>query len=219
MSRQDRQPARTVGGLEQRYGFGKTFAELIGEQEETRKKVEEQEKITNAELSLRIKYDASSPEETSKIISMINAAADIIKLKSNRLEIESEYFSLSADGTITAKKGVLDGLEAKNCTIDNTCEVKGKLTATEGTIGGWVVGYDSEFSACVLRSANAVYSTVSYSDGTYNTVTGYVFTVLENTGLAYVVKESLDYKSATLAKISAFHSPTFTIASSGGGIL
>ena len=187
MSKQDRQAPRNIAGLEYRYSFGRQFAELSGMQKETKLSMEEIKKLTEAELSLRLKYD-----DNDKIVAMLNAAADVIRLKSNRLEIESDHFSLSADG---------------------------KVNATAGHIGGWVIGYDSEFDACVLRSASAVYSTVSYSDGTYKPVTGYVFTVLENMGLAYVVKESLDYESTTLAKISAFQSPTFEIHSSGGGIL
>jgi hypothetical protein len=54
---------------------------------------------------------------------MINASADIISLKSNRLEIESDNFALSSDGILKAK-GV---------------EIEGDISATSGQIGGCVI--------------------------------------------------------------------------------
>lgn len=133
MSKQDRTPVRNVTGLEYKYNFEKTFAELHGLSEQTRKDLEEQEAIMEAELSLRIMYD-----DNDQIVSMLNASADIVKLTSNRLEIESDYFSLSADGRIVATAGELKTLTATECTFDyctidyctinDTCTIKGVLT-------------------------------------------------------------------------------------------
>lgn len=57
---------------------------------------------TQAELSLKVGYD-----ENNQIISMINEAADVIQLKSNRLVIDSDYFSLSKEGVVSV--GFEDG--------------------------------------------------------------------------------------------------------------
>jgi hypothetical protein len=73
---------------------------------EVSRNLEEQEAIMEAELSLRLGYD-----DNDQIVSMINASADIISLHSNRLEIESDFFSLSADGTINASAGTIGGCE------------------------------------------------------------------------------------------------------------
>jgi hypothetical protein len=54
----------------------------------------------SAELSLKLGRD-----ENDRIVSMLNASADIIELKSNRLTIDSTYFKLTADGSITATEG------------------------------------------------------------------------------------------------------------------
>ena len=51
-----------------------------------------------AELDLKVGTD-----ECDKIVSMLNASADVIKLNSNRLEINSDKFTLEADGSISAK--------------------------------------------------------------------------------------------------------------------
>lgn len=59
-----------------------------------------------ADLSLKIDKD-----DNDQIISMINASADVITLNSNRLIINSTFFSLSEDGNITATGGDIGGFE------------------------------------------------------------------------------------------------------------
>lgn len=178
MSKQDRQAARNVAGLEYKYNFGKSFADLRGMQEGTSKNMKNQAQQTATELANRIKYD-----EYNRIVAMLNAATDAVNF-TNRLSVESENFSLSTDGTITANKG---------------------------TICGFVIGDDSEFVSKVLRSSSCVSGTISWKEGTTNkSQQGYIFTVLTNYGLVYVVKESNLYTSNTLAKITAFQSPTFS---------
>lgn len=56
-------------------------------------------KNVSAELSLKV--------NTKDLISEINAAADVINITSNRLTIDSDYFKLTADGTITATAGYI----------------------------------------------------------------------------------------------------------------
>lgn len=123
MSKQDRQVPRTPADLERKYTFGKRFAEFLGIALDAQKSVEEVNKVITsitedvdglklnvktygedmekieAELELTIKED-----ENGKIVSMLNAAADIIALTSNRLSVDSTYFKLTPEGEVTATK-------------------------------------------------------------------------------------------------------------------
>jgi hypothetical protein len=98
MSKQDRQGARTPADLEQKYQFGKTFAEILGVALDAQKSVEESEALLSAELSLKL-----GRNEYDEVVSMLNASASVITLTSNRLVIESDKFSLSEDGTVSMR--------------------------------------------------------------------------------------------------------------------
>lgn len=76
---------------------------------------EEEIKTINASLELKI--------DTDKLVSVLNASADIIHLKGNRFIVESDNFNLTADGTMTAKNGTFTG----------------NITATSGKIGSFNV--------------------------------------------------------------------------------
>ena len=121
-SKQDAVYPRTASQLEQKHDFDKRFAEVMGVATDAQKSVEELTGIssaliksvdgltlrtkavengltkTEAELSAKIGRD-----ENDQIISMINAAADVIRILSNRLQIQSDNFELSEDGAVTAK--------------------------------------------------------------------------------------------------------------------
>lgn len=59
-------------------------------------------------------------DENNKIISMINAAADVIKLTSNRFVVQSDKLNIAADGTITAKGGnFIAGTDSNNANLNN----------------------------------------------------------------------------------------------------
>jgi hypothetical protein len=189
MSKQDRQPVRNVTGLERKYDIGKSFAELRGAQAGTQANMQSQAKNTAAELANRIKYD-----EFNRIVAMLNAATDVLNLK-NRLSVESDKFTLSEDGTVTINN-------------DNfTLSEDGTVTATAGTFGTWIIETGSDFNYPVFRSPYCVSGTIKYG---IKTVKGYIFTVLAKSGLFYVVKQSADYASTTVDKISPFQSPTFS---------
>lgn len=64
-----------------------------------------EQEYVDALLELKVGRD-----DNDQIVSMINASADVIELTSNRLVIESDNFSLSADGTITATNCNLNGI-------------------------------------------------------------------------------------------------------------
>lgn len=64
------------------------------------------EDVSGVTAELSLKVDKS---DNDQIISMINASADLIRLDSNRLIINSTFFSLSEDGNITATSGTIGG--------------------------------------------------------------------------------------------------------------
>lgn len=72
--------------------------------EELRVGVEDTEKSLKAELSLKVGRD-----ENDQIVSMLNASADEINIKGNRLTIDSTNFKVAADGTVTATAGTIGG--------------------------------------------------------------------------------------------------------------
>lgn len=59
--------------------------------------------IVSAQLEMKIGED-----DSGKLISMINASADIINLNSNRLVIDSDYFKLSYNGVASINSAQID---------------------------------------------------------------------------------------------------------------
>lgn len=141
--KQDRQGARTPADLSRR------FAEVMGIALDTQRAVEDSKKKIDAELSLKLGYD-----DSNKIIAMINASADIISLKSNRLEIESDNFVLSSDGYLTARGVVIEG----------------DISATSGQIGGCLIQdgtlyLENAVATGAVWSGVSVTGTIISSDG------------------------------------------------------
>lgn len=139
MSKQDRIYPRTPAQLEIQYQFGKTFAELMGVATDAQTHAYQAKESVN-EIKLRVDQDYASVwaelnmkvdmDDYGQIVSMINASADVIELNSNRLKINSDYFTLDADGTIKATAGEIGDCEL----IDGKLIVK-KLE-TEADIAG-----------------------------------------------------------------------------------
>lgn len=90
LSKQDRQGARTPADLERRHAFGRSFAEVAGIATDARTTAENASVATAAE-----------------VINAINTSAEVITLKSNRLIINSDHFTLTAEGDIEAVRGKL----------------------------------------------------------------------------------------------------------------
>lgn len=87
---------------------------------------------TEASLELKVGKD-----DNDKIVSMLNASADVITLKSNRLVIESDKFSLTADGTVTAEAGTIGGCQIRDGKlIVPAANITGVLTAEQINAGG-----------------------------------------------------------------------------------
>lgn len=132
--KQDLVYTRTASALEQKLGTKKKYSELLGELDDARKevaelrslltdelknvrseisrtassitqKVEDLDTNVKAELKLKVGVD-----DNDQIVSMINASAEVIELRSNRLIVESDNFSISEDGKIEAKSGKIGGI-------------------------------------------------------------------------------------------------------------
>ena len=78
----------------------------------------------NAELELKV--------NTENLVSEINASADVINLRGNRVIIDSDNFKLTADGTITANAGTFGGTinTSKDLTVGNNAYIGQNQTAT-----------------------------------------------------------------------------------------
>ena len=59
-------------------------------------------------------------DDKDQIVSMLNASANVIELKSNRLLLESDNFKLDENGTITATAGKIGNLALENGNLTST---------------------------------------------------------------------------------------------------
>lgn len=73
-------------------------------------------KNISGELSLKV--------NKSSLVSELNASADVINLKSNRLTIDSDYFKLEADGSVTASNLNITGGKIVLATDDGATSVE-----------------------------------------------------------------------------------------------
>lgn len=71
----------------------------------------------NAQLELKV--------DTNELVSEINASADVINLRGNRVIIDSDNFKLTTDGTITANAGTFGGTinTNKDLTVGNNAYI------------------------------------------------------------------------------------------------
>ena len=140
MSKQDRQGIRNFNDMEYRYKIEKRFSEITVIAGEARIIAKRTEDNVKAELELTIKKD-----ENDKIVSMLNASAEVITLKGNRISIESDNFTLTGDGTVTAKAGKIGGCEIINGVLTikeanadgikaKNVNIAGEITATKGVL-------------------------------------------------------------------------------------
>ena len=105
LSKQDRQGARTPADLERRHAFGRSFAEVAGIATDAR---------TTAE--------SAKVENADDVVRMINTSAEVIELKSNRLIINSDHFTLTAEGDIEAASGKIAEWDISDKGISKTTE-------------------------------------------------------------------------------------------------
>ena len=165
MSKQDRIYPRTPSQLEQQYNFGKTFAEILGVANDAQTHAYQAEESAN-EIKLRVDQDYASvwaelnlkidSDDNDQVVSMLNASADVIELKSNRLIIESDKFNLAADGTIKATAGEIGDCEL----LDGKLIVKKLETKTDGidtfdvTVDNYGMVIEDTYYATVITSGS-----------------------------------------------------------------
>lgn len=158
----DRQGVRRPADLEQKYAFAKRF-------EETKKTAETATKIAtsvaetenslslkvqtiendlngeggvHAQLALKVETDADG-----KLVSKVH-------IEGGFLTIETDNFTLTEDGTITATNGTFEGK-----VTSNEVDVKG------GTFGGWTLGLaDVTDDSGNVERAYALYSAEMYEE-------------------------------------------------------
>lgn len=104
-------------------------------------KIDTLNKEINAKLELKV--------NTDNLISEINASADVMNLKSNRLIIESDNFKLTADGKITSTSGEIGGYS-----IDKT-----NLSANVGKKLLFPLETDEQYQQAYNKIYNHVYKT------------------------------------------------------------
>lgn len=97
-SRMDGMASRTPADVERRNNFGQSFAEVMGISKDAQTHATEAK-----EIAKRIEAEVLEVD----VVDKINASAKTISLKSNRLEVNSDHFSLSADGTMKTNRGVI----------------------------------------------------------------------------------------------------------------
>ena len=97
-------------------------------------------------------------------------------------------------------------------------EVTGTITALDGSIAGWAIGWDSNLQMTVIRSPNGIYGRLSWTTtGTdYRYMDGYIFTALTPYGLAYVVKAGSTYSSDTLGTFAGIEVLGCSFTTGGG---
>lgn len=104
MSKQDRQGARTVAELDRRYNV----REAMGAADSAHKASEEaRTAATDASAAASEAKNAVggkvSKTDYDTVVDMINASKAIVRLLAGRLIIESDNFTLSQEGSVTAK--------------------------------------------------------------------------------------------------------------------
>jgi hypothetical protein len=135
----DRAGARTPAHLEQKYAFERRFAETNETAGAAQKTADEAKKIASeisrADTGLSLKVQALDDDLNGeggvhaqlalKVETDANGnLVSKVHIEGGKLTIETDNFTLSEDGTITAKNGTFEGV----------------VTATEGKIGVWHLG-------------------------------------------------------------------------------
>ena len=147
MERRDVTAPRTPSDLEYRYGFGQSFAELMGVSNDARILAEEAEETAKnadekASEALRV-VNANSGTLSQVVVDVEGVKAEVVGLDGkfatiglsyddeleksvidivgNMLSISSDYFSLTYDGKIKAEGGSIGGWLIDRTSISKTC--------------------------------------------------------------------------------------------------
>ena len=110
-------------------------------------------------------------------------------------------------------------LYARDAYIEGSGIFSGTITASEGSIAGWAMGWDGSLKMTVIRSPHGIYGRLSWTTtgADYRYMDGYIFTALTPYGLAYVVKEGSSYSSKTLGTFAGIEVLGRSFTTGGGG--
>ena len=135
---------------------------------------------------------------------IINSEKEI----SNISDIISIYFIADTKTSFELNKN--GKFKASGVEIDGTGSFTGSITANNGYIANWVIGYDGFFGRSVIRSPGGFLGTIAATTtGTdIQKYTGYIYTVLSWDGMYYVIKSNESYSSGNTAVV---HSSQATI--------
>lgn len=101
MRKQDRQGARTVAELNRRYNVKKGVSQAMGAATEAEKSAKvASQAASEAQQGLT---DKVGKQDYDTVVDMINNATALVRLIANRLVIDSDNFTLTETGSVTAK--------------------------------------------------------------------------------------------------------------------
>ena len=111
----------------------------------TDKKLKNYSTTTQMKSEIKQTADAINLEVSKKVdgedvVSTINQSAEQITIKGNRLVVEADNFELDKNGNM----------------ICTNATVSGKITTTEGTIGGWTINEDGLTNGTVTINKNGI---------------------------------------------------------------
>ena len=140
MSKQDRQGVRTPADLEQKYQFGKKFAELMGIATDARESVDSLASTLRSEMKHQ---ETSIIRDTEKI--MLTALMDYAKTD------ELEEVETRMEGKLTVKANEISAVVTENtkkitAAGESISELSGELTVEAGRIDAAVKDYSEKIS-------------------------------------------------------------------------
>lgn len=150
------------------------------------------ETVTKVSGSLELKVDKS---DNNQIVSMLNAAADEIYLKSNRFRLESTNTNIDTNGTIETKKInvtggniSLDGSANTSSNISSSVTVVGKagtsMAQLYSSASTSILQLKESKSSCDLRSDGLTFFGANSQSELY----GNKFSIFGKTGNTYALK-------------------------------
>ena len=170
MSKQDRLGARTPAQLEQKYAFEKRMNEAMAAADEA-KRVASSITETNSGLSLKV-------QALDKDLNGEDGVKAQLDLK----------VGVDAEGNLQSKMHI--GADLLTIDTDNfSLTEKGEITANKGTIAGWKI---DAFGIHQANGIYGTYEITEYSGVTETrTITGYMFYCLQSNGLyRYIFEEN-----------------------------
>lgn len=179
MSKMDGHASRTASDIERKYNFGRSFSEIMGIAKDAQTHAVEAERLIK-----RIETEVLDID----VVKELNASAEAIILNSNRLVINSDKFSLTAEGELTARAGEVGGWEISEEELSkNFVDEYGAHTLKLSKLGLssrviYASGYHRETSLingslCIdeaLDSSADKYVIASYHNDTMSPSAGYV---------------------------------------------